>query len=92
MSLPFSGQVCKLARLTSFSMLISCFAYSSNLKTKATGSSEISIDFQRATRRYIPDDKLFSYEGCSTLMEEKQPLQKECFNDHSRNYSAGSDN
>jgi hypothetical protein len=31
--------------------------YSSTLKMEATCSSKASIDFQRATRRYIPEDK-----------------------------------
>jgi hypothetical protein len=32
-------------------------AYSSTLKVEATWYSEISVDFQRTTRRYIPEDK-----------------------------------
>jgi hypothetical protein len=37
-------------------MLASRLAYPSNLKKKATCSSETSVDFQRTTRRYIPED------------------------------------
>jgi hypothetical protein len=37
--------------------LVSCSAYSSTLKMKATCSSEMSVDFQRTTWRYIPKDK-----------------------------------
>jgi hypothetical protein len=36
---------------------VSCLVYSSTLKMEATCSSEISVDFQRITRRYIPEDR-----------------------------------
>jgi hypothetical protein len=36
--------------------LVSCSAYSSALKMDEIYSSETSIDFQRITRRYIPED------------------------------------
>jgi hypothetical protein len=36
--------------------LVACSTYSSTLKMEATHSSEISIEFQRTTRRYIPED------------------------------------
>jgi hypothetical protein len=36
--------------------LVSCLAYSSILKMDATCSSEASVEFQRTTRRYIPED------------------------------------
>jgi hypothetical protein len=35
--------------------LLSCLAYFSNLKMEATCSSETYVDFQRITRRYIPE-------------------------------------
>jgi hypothetical protein len=38
--------------------LVSRFAYSSTLKMEATCPSEISTDFQRTTRRYIPEDRI----------------------------------
>jgi hypothetical protein len=38
------------------SMLISCLAYSSTMKMEATCYSETLVDFQRKTRRYIPED------------------------------------
>jgi hypothetical protein len=41
-------------------MLFSCLAYSSILKMKATCSSETLADFQRTTRRYIPEDVTLS--------------------------------
>jgi hypothetical protein len=37
--------------------LVSYLAYSSTLKMEATCSSETSEDFQRTTRRYIPEDR-----------------------------------
>jgi uncharacterized lipoprotein YajG len=38
-------------------MLASCSAYSSTLKVEVTCSSS-SVDFQRATPRYIPEDRM----------------------------------
>jgi hypothetical protein len=38
-------------------MLVCCSAYPSTLKIKVTCSSETSVDFQRTTRRYIPEDR-----------------------------------
>jgi hypothetical protein len=40
-------------------MLISCLPYSSALKMEAAYFSEMSVDFQRTTRRYTPEDKNF---------------------------------
>jgi hypothetical protein len=37
-------------------MLVSCSAYSSTLKIEAICSSETSVDFERTTLRYIPED------------------------------------
>jgi hypothetical protein len=42
----------KLSLLPAFTL-----AYSLNLKTEATFSPETSVDFQRITRRYIPEDR-----------------------------------
>jgi hypothetical protein len=44
-----------LCLLSAF-VLVSYSAYSSTLKMEAICSSETSVDFQRATRRYIPED------------------------------------
>jgi hypothetical protein len=43
----------------SFLMLISCLSYSSTLKIEATAtcSLETSVEFQRAMRLYIPEDR-----------------------------------
>jgi hypothetical protein len=38
---------------------ISCFPYCSTLKMEAICSSKTSVDFQQATRRYIPEDITF---------------------------------
>jgi hypothetical protein len=39
-------------------MLVSCLAYSFNLKMEAIISSETSIDFHRTTKRYIPEERI----------------------------------
>jgi hypothetical protein len=44
------GWIC---RLTPASTLACCLAYSSVLEIEATCSSETSVDFRRATRRYL---------------------------------------
>jgi hypothetical protein len=38
-------------------MLVSWLAYFSTLKIEATCSSETSVEFQRTTRRYIPENR-----------------------------------
>jgi hypothetical protein len=38
-------------------MLVSCSAYSLTLKMEATHSSETSVEFQRTTRHYVPEDR-----------------------------------
>jgi hypothetical protein len=48
-------------------MLVSCSAYSSTLKREVTCSSETSVDFQRTTRRYIPEDIIFHNHRCEGL-------------------------
>jgi hypothetical protein len=44
------------ALLATFLTLISCLSYSSSLKMEAKFSSEISVDIQRTTWRYISED------------------------------------
>jgi hypothetical protein len=46
----------KSVKQVASSLLVSCLVCFSNLKMKATCSSEISGDFQRTTRRYVPED------------------------------------
>jgi hypothetical protein len=46
-------------------MLVSCMAYSSTLKIEVICSSETSVDFQRTTRRYIPEGSTLHYTFCS---------------------------
>jgi hypothetical protein len=48
----------KQSLLAACFMLDSYLAYYSTLKMKAVCSSETSIDFQRTTWRYIPEDRL----------------------------------
>jgi hypothetical protein len=54
--LPFSGlkkqEAASTAQLASV-VIVSCLASSSILKMEATCSFEMSVDFQRSTRRYI---------------------------------------
>jgi hypothetical protein len=47
-----------MAVLVTCLMLVSCVAYSSNLKMEATCPSEKSVDFQQTTRRYISEDTI----------------------------------
>jgi hypothetical protein len=42
-------------------------AYSSTLKMESTCYSEASVDFQRTTRRYIPEDRTFHNHRCENL-------------------------
>jgi hypothetical protein len=61
MSSPSSGSKNKPrkkpALLVTCFMLVSFLAYSSTLKIEAACFSETSVDFQRTTRRYIPEDR-----------------------------------
>jgi hypothetical protein len=51
-------------RRISRALLATCWAYFSTLKIEEPSSSETSVDFQRATGRYIPEDSTFqSYTG-----------------------------
>jgi hypothetical protein len=47
--------------------LVSFLAYSSTLKMEATCSSEMSLDFQRTTRCYIPEDRTLHNHRCENL-------------------------
>jgi hypothetical protein len=58
---PFSGSKHKQSKkpercLPSAFTPVLCWGYFSALKMEATCSSEMSVDFQRATRRHIPND------------------------------------
>jgi hypothetical protein len=44
--------------LSACAMLVSCLDYSLTPKMKVTYASETSVDFQRTTRRYIPEDTI----------------------------------
>jgi hypothetical protein len=54
---PFKSPTCYLLSL------VCCLVYSSILKMDATCSSEASVEIQRTTRRYIPEDKIKFYFG-----------------------------
>jgi hypothetical protein len=43
------------------STLVSCLAYSLTLKTEASCSTEMSVDFQRTIRHYIPERRISPY-------------------------------
>jgi hypothetical protein len=49
------------------SMLVPCLAYSSTLKMEATCSSEMSVDFYRTTRIYVPEDTTLHNHRCENL-------------------------
>jgi hypothetical protein len=44
--------------------LVYCLAYFSALKVEAKCSSEMSVDFQRTTQHYIPEDRTLKYTVC----------------------------
>jgi hypothetical protein len=48
-------------------LLVSCLGYSSSLKME-TCSSEMSVDFQQTTRRYILEDRTLHNYGCENLL------------------------
>jgi hypothetical protein len=48
-------------------VLVSCSVYSSTLKVKMKGFSETSVDFQRTTWRYIPEDTALRNHRCEHL-------------------------
>jgi hypothetical protein len=47
--------------------LVSCLAHYSDLKVKAIYSSETSVDVQRTTWHYIPDDRTLHNYRCENL-------------------------
>jgi hypothetical protein len=47
--------------------LSSCSAYSPIVKMEATFSSETSVDIQRTTRRYIPEDRILHNHRCKNF-------------------------
>jgi hypothetical protein len=55
-----------ITRLATCLTLVSCSAYST-LKMEAICSSETSVDFQLATRRYIPEDSVFNIQWVTEI-------------------------
>jgi hypothetical protein len=51
--------------------LVSCSAYSLTLEMEATYSSETSVDFQRNTQPYIPEDRTLHDHRCENLNSYK---------------------
>jgi hypothetical protein len=51
--------------------LVSCSAYSSTLKMEAMFSSKTSVNFQRTTQRYIPEDSALYNHRCENLKSSK---------------------
>jgi hypothetical protein len=47
--------------------LVSLSPYSSNLRMEAICSAENSVDFQRATWHYIPEDRTLRNHRCENL-------------------------
>jgi hypothetical protein len=54
-------------KLATCFMLVSCLAYSSTLKMKATYSSEMSVSFQRTAWRHIPAERTLRNYLCENL-------------------------
>jgi hypothetical protein len=52
-------------------MLVCCSAYSWTLNMEAIFSSETSVDFERTTRRYIPEVSTLHNHRCENLKSEK---------------------
>jgi hypothetical protein len=48
-------------------MPVSCMANSSTLKMEEKCSSKMSVDFQRITRPYIPEDRTLHIHRCENL-------------------------
>jgi hypothetical protein len=48
-------------------MLVSCLAYFSTLKMKATSSTKTLVDFEETTWHFIPEDRTLHNHGCENL-------------------------
>jgi hypothetical protein len=46
---------------------VGCLAHSSTMKMEATFSCETSVDFQRTTGRYFPEDRMLYNHRCENL-------------------------
>jgi hypothetical protein len=55
-----------LCLLPAFTQFL-CSAFSSTMKLEATCSSEMSVDFQRTTRRYIAEDRTLRNHRCENF-------------------------
>jgi hypothetical protein len=72
---PSSGSKDKSSKkpivLSTCFMLETCLAHSSNLKVETIYSYETSIDFQRNTLRYIPEERIVCSHRCENLKSYK---------------------
>jgi hypothetical protein len=55
------------AQLATCFMLVSGLAYSLTVKMEVRHFTEVSVDFERTMRRYIPDDANLHYHCCYSL-------------------------
>jgi hypothetical protein len=63
-------------------MLVSCLAYSSTLKMKVTCSSEMLVDFQQTTRRYISKSIInVKYRNTQNIKENESVLVRNILNE-----------
>jgi hypothetical protein len=60
--------------------MISCLAYFSTLKMEATCSCETSVNFQRTTRRYIPENFIWSLDDRWNTNWSKRGRKRSCLN------------
>jgi hypothetical protein len=65
------------ALLATCFMLVSYLPYSSILKMEATCSSKRSVDFQRTTRRCIPEDGTVHNDSCENFKSYKRTSKSE---------------
>jgi hypothetical protein len=59
--------------------LVSCLTYSSTMKIVETCSSETSINFQRSTRCYIPEDRILHNNSSENLKSHKIHIDVSCY-------------
>jgi hypothetical protein len=68
---PSSGLKNKPSKKPAWKQVVSRSPYFSTLKMEAACSSETSVDIQRTTRRYIPEDRTLLNHGCENLRSYK---------------------
>jgi hypothetical protein len=53
-------------------ILVSFLAYSSTLKMEATCSSEMCVDYQQTTRRYVQEDRILHNHRCENVKSNEE--------------------